>query len=109
MVKPLESGDTCGSAFISIEPGYHTNHINGGSNAKMLQMRFWKTDIPRAAQAKGTNSPPKSSLRCLLAAHIAWQRQASSVDDELLEALHVGQTARTVMVRRLYFFSERVQ
>jgi hypothetical protein len=39
-VKPLESGDTCGSTFISIEPGSHTNHINCGSNAKMLQMRF---------------------------------------------------------------------
>jgi len=47
MVKPLESGDASGSAFISIEPYSHTNHVNRGSNAKMLQMRFRKADRTR--------------------------------------------------------------
>ena len=52
---------------------------------------------------------PKSWLRCLLAAYTLWQMQTSEASDGPLEALHVGQTARTVRVRRLYFFSERVQ
>jgi hypothetical protein len=52
---------------------------------------------------------PKWWLQCLLAEHILWQRLVSFVDGERLEALHAGQTARMVMVRRLYFFSERIQ
>ena len=90
MVQPLESGDACGSAFISIEPSHRTHDIDRGGNTKMLQMRFSKTDITGAAHAKGTHSPPKSSLRSPLAAHTAWQRLASFADDGLLGALHVG-------------------
>src|SRR6266487_4919878 len=90
MVKPLESRDACGSEFIPIEPCHHTHHINRSGNTKVLQMRFGKTDITGAAHTKGTNSPPKSSLRCLLAGHTGWQRLASAAGDELLGALHVG-------------------
>src|SRR5713101_591114 len=43
MVKPLESRDVCRSEFIPIEPCHHTYHINRGSNAKMLQVRFGQT------------------------------------------------------------------
>jgi hypothetical protein len=56
MVQPLESGDACGSAFISIEPSHRTHYIDRGGNAKMLQMRFSKTDITGAAHTKGTHS-----------------------------------------------------
>jgi hypothetical protein len=107
--KPLESRDACGSQFIPIKPGHRTHQIHRSGNPKMLQVRFGKADRAGAAHAKGAHSLPKSSLRSPLAAHTAWQRLASKASDELLGALHVGQTARIVMVRRLYFFSERIQ
>lgn len=56
----------------------------------MLHMRFGETTLTRAA-------------------HTVWHMSVFEASDGRLEALHAGQTARTVMVRRLYFFSERVQ
>src|SRR5437660_1738088 len=90
MVQPLESGDACGSAFISIEPSHRTHDIDRGGNTKMLQMRFSKTDITGAAHPKGTHSPSKSSLRSPLAAHTDWQMLASEASGGRLAALHVG-------------------
>jgi hypothetical protein len=108
-VKLLESRDAGGSQFISIEPCYGTHHIDRSGNTKMLQMRFGKANITGAAHAKGTHTLPRSWLRCPPAGHTLWQRLVSEASDGRLEALHVGQTARTVRGRRLYFFSERVQ
>jgi hypothetical protein len=56
----------------------------------MLQVRFGQADIAGAAHAKGTHSPPKSSLRSPLAARTAWQRPASLPTPGGLERFMLG-------------------
>src|SRR2546425_225651 len=84
MVEPLVGRHACGSPFISIQPGYHSHHINRSGNAKMVQMRFVETDITGTAHAEGAHSDveivasmPERAAYCLVNVSVVWRWRAA--------------------------------
>jgi hypothetical protein len=55
-VKPFKSRNPSRGEQVAIEPGNETDEIDRRSNAKMLQMGFRHSQIPRTTQIKGTHS-----------------------------------------------------